>query len=217
MKINSLIALLSLPLALILSSCVQARVGHPALWRVRSPTATIYLFGSIHALPADEQWRTPALTKAEAEADTLVLELTDIDDQEKVKAAVREVAFAPNLPDVLDRVPAAKRAGLAALLARSGTPLSVLKTYKTWAVYLFGLTPIEFSEIGVDSAEGVERKLSADFKAASKPITGLETFKYQLGIFDALPEAVQRKLLAQAVDEMPKARAEFFQTLRAWE
>ena len=210
-------ALLALPLALALSSCLQARSAHPALWKVSSPTATIYFLGTIHALPPGEDWYTPAITKAEAAASSLVLELSDAGDQAKLAETVRSIAFAPNQPEVLDRIPSERRAALQALIAQSGAPLATLKVYKTWAVYLFVLNPLMLKSIGVEGSEGVERKLTADFTSAGKSLEGLETVRYQLGIFDALPETVQRHMLGEAVADFPQAKTEFYQTLKAWE
>ena len=36
----------------------------PAMWRVTSPTAEIYLFGTLHALQPGDRWRTPAYDAA---------------------------------------------------------------------------------------------------------------------------------------------------------
>jgi len=209
--------LVLLPLSLASASCVEARPAHPALWKVSSPTSTIYFLGTIHALPKGEDWHTPAIIKAEAEADTLVLELSDGADHDKITSAINALAFAPNLPDVLDRVPANKRAKVEAVLAHGETPLAALKNYKTWAVFFFAINPQLFKTLGVDGDEGVEHKLTADFTAAHKQIDGLETVRSQLGIFDALPEALQRRLLVESIDDIPRAKAEFYQSLRAWE
>lgn len=211
------LAFLMLPIAFMLSCSVQARTVHPALWKVSSPTATIYLLGTIHALPAGEAWHTPAIKKAEADSGALVLELIDAGDQAQVAETVRNMAFAPGLPDVLERVPLAVRPALGRLIAQLGTPLPALKSYKTWAVYVLALNPMLLKTIGVDGDQGVERKLMADFTASGKEIGGLETVKYQLGIFDALPEAVQRHMLSEAVLDFPRAKAEFYETLGAWE
>jgi len=76
----------------------KAPNARPALWKVVSKSATIYLFGSVHVLPKGVEWHTPALKKAEAEAGTLFLEITDVDDHAKLSQEFQAVATAPNLP-----------------------------------------------------------------------------------------------------------------------
>ena len=55
-------------------------LAQPALWVVRSAHTTIYLFGTVHLLPNDTDWHSPALDKALAASDSLTIELTDDDD-----------------------------------------------------------------------------------------------------------------------------------------
>src|SRR5262249_41409359 len=48
--------------------------AHPALWTVHSKVATAYLLGSIHLLPSNMKWRTPAIDQAMKSADTYFFE-----------------------------------------------------------------------------------------------------------------------------------------------
>src|SRR5215208_1276990 len=57
----------------------EAKSASPAMWKVADADTTIYLFGTIHLLPKDTQWRSPAFDQAAAGSDTLVVE-TVIDD-----------------------------------------------------------------------------------------------------------------------------------------
>ena len=54
---------------------VSAVAAQPAIWTVRSRTATIVLFGSIHLLPPGLDWRPPALDAALSKADELWFEV----------------------------------------------------------------------------------------------------------------------------------------------
>ena len=47
----------------------------PALWKVADEDTTIYLFGTIHALPTDIEWSTPTLENALAASDSIVTEI----------------------------------------------------------------------------------------------------------------------------------------------
>ncbi len=68
----SLFALFAVPAA------AQTETGkipaHPALWTVHSSVATAYLLGSIHLLPPNMKWRTPAIDQAMKSADTYYFE-----------------------------------------------------------------------------------------------------------------------------------------------
>src|SRR5690349_17873488 len=76
--------------------------AHPALWEVSDPDTTIYLFGTIHLLPKDYQWRTPKLDQAMASAQELVVE-TIVDDKnpQKLMQAMATLGFANNLPPLV--------------------------------------------------------------------------------------------------------------------
>ena len=54
--IRFILALLILPICLANSRGPES--AHPALWKVSSRTASIYLFGTVHALPHGLRWHT---------------------------------------------------------------------------------------------------------------------------------------------------------------
>src|SRR5579863_2741767 len=68
----------------------QVKLGtiaaHPALWTVRSKTATVYILGSIHLLPENLNWHTPQIDHAMESADTFYFE-TSLDDEGKAQVA----------------------------------------------------------------------------------------------------------------------------------
>ena len=78
----------------------------PALWTVRGPKGTAYLFGSIHILPPNMEWHTPKIAAALKASDTFVFEIP-MDDSTKTRIAdfVRDNAFLPkdqSLPSLLN-------------------------------------------------------------------------------------------------------------------
>ena len=68
---------LAATLALLLAACDRPRPiqARPALWRVADADTTIWLLGTIHALPPGVAWETPKVTAAITQADTLVQEI----------------------------------------------------------------------------------------------------------------------------------------------
>jgi uncharacterized protein YbaP (TraB family) len=187
----------------------------PALWKLADADTTIYLFGTIHLLPKGFAWRTPALDRAIAASDTLVLETLIGSDPDTAAARMVELGVTKGLPPLAERVPPEKRAALEQLIASTKVPVKVLDRMETWAAALT-LLAISFRNMGYDPDLGVEKGLEASYKASAKPVSGLETIEQQFGFFDQLSEEAQRTFLIGILDAPAEARAEFEAMLKAW-
>ena len=212
----------ALPVLSLLAACASASPpapkvapARPALWKLSDEDTTIYLFGTIHVLREGYQWRTPVFDKATGEAQELVLEVADLDDRAKTASTFLSLAVTPDLPPVIERVPAAKRAGLQALIDKSGVPAAALNRFESWAVAIT-LAAGMLKNLDVSPEYGVEKALQAIFVAGEKPVSGLETSEQQLGFFDKLPEAAQRTFLASMVDDSVDPAKEFDDMVSAW-
>jgi hypothetical protein len=188
----------------------------PALWELSDADTKIYLFGTIHALPKGQEWRTPVLEQAIAESDELVIEtLIGDNPQAQAQAMLKRGTPTTPLPPLLERVPQEKRAQLAKVIAESGVPAAVLDRLETWVAAMM-LSAASYKRMGLDPALGVEQGLSANYKAKARTISGLETVDEQLGFFDQLSEAAQRELLESALDDPGDAQAQFREMLATW-
>lgn len=188
--------------------------ARPGLWKLSDPDTTIYLFGTIHLLPEGFDWRTPAIERAIAGADALVLEIVDQGDP-GAPERYRALATSPGLPPLAERVPADKRDELAALMAKAGFAEGRLDSLETWAAAI-ALGGALYTTMGVSVDHGVETQLRSAFAEAGKPIAGIETTAQQLGYFDTLPEPSQRRLLLSILEESDGANAEFDAMSAAW-
>jgi uncharacterized protein YbaP (TraB family) len=188
----------------------------PAMWVLSDADTTIYLFGTIHLLPKGTQWRTAAFDKAATSASDLVVE-TMIDEANPMAAAqeMMKMAVSPNLPPLVDRVPAAKRAKLIEVAAKTGVPMAVFDKLETWGA-AFIMLGVTMKELGLDPSSGVESALKTEFATAKKPIGQLETNVEQFGFFDTLPEGAQRKFLESVLDDPAKGKKQFDEMLAVW-
>jgi uncharacterized protein len=194
-----------------LSSPARAdRSGRPALWRVSDADTKIYLFGTIHLLPAGTQWRSPELDQALAAADTLVIEVVS-GDPANVADVRQRLAAASGLPPLAERVAPEKREILAKMIADTGLPPAAFDRLETWAAALT-LAGAALARMGFRTDLGVEQQLAL----ANKPTIGLETLEQQLGFFDTLSEEAQRALLAGVLAEGDATRAAFQKMLDSW-
>ncbi len=218
--VKRLIAALIAPLCLLgLAGCSDApgkagsdRPANPLVYELASADGTVegWLIGTIHALPPGTEWRTPATDKAVREADMLVVEIKGLGDEGGVARTFAALSASPGLPPLGQRVPPGLAAPLADLLARADTSPDRFASTETWAA---AIALARIDAVG-DPASGVDRALLGDF--AGRPVRELEGAAAQLAIFDRLPEAQQRAMLAAVVRESENARKDPERLQRAW-
>jgi uncharacterized protein YbaP (TraB family) len=190
--------------------------GRPALWQVADRDTTIYLFGTIHLLPKDYAWRTPAFDKAVAGSQSLVVEtIVDTGSPQALAGELARLGFRDGLPPLATRVPPHKRALLESAVAKTGIPRAAFDRMETWAA-AFMLLGTQFKDLGLTGDAGVEAVLRGSFMRAGKPVGQLETNTEQLSMFDTLPESAQRALLEGAIDSPGEMQSQFQQMLSAW-
>ena len=170
----------------------------PALWKVADEDTTIYLFGTIHALPADVVWYDAEIDHALQSADTVVTEILMDPENE---AAMQQLALqrgmftdGTTLRSVLDDE---QRATYEAALGGLGLPVASFDAFEPWMAGLT-LTMLPLLQQGYDLNAGVDKIILAN--SADKPKDALETADFQLGIFDGLPQDEQIAFLIAAAE-----------------
>lgn len=194
------------------SPVVDAR---PALWRMEKDGRQAWLFGTIHAVPHGERWLSPRIADALAQSDRLMLEVTGLEAERRSRATFERLGHAPDLPPIAARLDAADADRFKALVAATPSAFHGLDGYKSWAAALL-INAASSSGLDLSAQEAGEAVLTERFAQEGKPIEGLETISGQLGLFDALPEADQRLLLAQAVREAGDAGRLYGDLHEAW-
>lgn len=213
------IAVLILVIPLALAACSDApdkgagsAPPNPLLYEIASAEGTVegWMVGTIHALPHGTRWKTSSIAEAVSKADVLVVEIAALDDHGRTAATFAELGSTPAQPPLDQRVPPALSAPLAALLDRGGIDPNRFVSTETWAAAFM------LAQIGAegDPINGVDRALIRAFDG--RPVRELEGARAQLSIFDRLPEAKQRIMLAAVIRESEAGRNDPGRLLRAW-
>lgn len=164
---------------------------HSLLYAIKGKgSKTSYLFGTMHMVPDSAFYFPEKLEKTLAKSDELVLEISDMNDQQKalklmqLKDSSCFRIFSPEQKDsiilwgaaTLHMAPKAFEKGFSArkplMLVQIGTQAMMKGPVKLYELELIG------------RAAGKKKKIS-----------GLETMEYQLSIFDQMPDSTIRDMV----------------------
>jgi uncharacterized protein YbaP (TraB family) len=177
--------------------------GEPALWMLSDEDTTLYIFGTVHLLRPDLDWRSDEMDSAFAEADTIVFE-ADVTSQ---AAASEMMKFISNegmleggqqLSSLLSEL---ERAELQKALDHVGLPLGAIEPFRPWWAAV-NLSVLQIKKEGYDPNSGVETVLGAEARAAGKSFAYLETIDEQLGRLANMPTDVQVDFLVSSAESI---------------
>jgi uncharacterized protein YbaP (TraB family) len=189
-------------------------IAEPALWKVQGSQATVYLFGTIHILKPNVAWRAPKIDAAIKASDALWLEIADNDDPAVMQPLVLKYGVDPAHP-LSSKLDAATKAKLAALLAPLGLTPAQFEPLRPWMAGVT-LSVLPLMQGGYDINSGAEHVITADMRAAHKPIDGLETAEQQVRYLADMPPAEELDFLKSSLDDGEKAVPELDEMVAAW-
>ena len=194
---------------------VHAR-GETSVWTVKGKTNTVYLAGSVHALPKEHAQFPEQLERAYGAVKVVVLEV-DLDDMDPLEA-VQFITANGTLPaeqTLVDVVGAKDYERVAKLAAHLGVPEAAIKRLEPWAVALV-LTQFALTKTGFDAQLGIDMQITERAKADGKTIEGLETVIDQLSVFDARSFDEQTRFLLDSTDDAEHLDADLSKLISAW-
>lgn len=188
--------------------------AYPALWKVSDADTTIYLFGTIHALPDGVEWFGGPVEKAFNGSQELVTEIVE-GEPAATQKLVLEKATLPAGQTLRNQLAPKLRASYEAALGKIGLPPAVFDRFEPWFPAI-NLVVLSLKQEGYTSLNGVEAALDTKARALGRPHAALETMEYQLGVFDSLPVETQKRYLAAVVEQLPNAASDVGKMVDAW-
>ena len=190
-------------------------VAKPPVWIVRDGDSELVLFGSVHVLPPNLDWRPAALDQALAQADDVWFELP-IDEATEAKTAELASAKAYLPPDRSLRAllsPRA-RAQFDKACIRFHLAPGLMDRLRPWYAEVF-LASAEYREAGAGANSGVEETLSA----AAPPTAERRAFESpeeQIDMFDGAPQQAQIASLEESLAELQADPKGYDRLVAAW-
>lgn len=198
------------------ASDVALARGEASVWTVKGKTNTVYLAGSVHALPKEHAEFPEQLQRAYDAAQVIVLEV-DLDDMNPLEA-VQFITTNGTLPadQVLEDVVGAKDyVRVAKLASELGVPEAAITKLEPWSAALV-LTQFALAKTGFDQELGIDMQITTRAKKDGKPIDGLETVIDQLSVFDDRSFPEQTRFLLDSTDDAGELSADLGKLIQAW-
>lgn len=195
-------------LALLAVSCATAppppiETGQLFLWEVERADGeggVAHLLGTVH-LSQESLHFDPAVERALAEAETLVLELDPSElDPARMDQLSAEMGLFQDGRTLDEVVQPETWAALSRHAAQAGVPIEALRPFEPWYA-LLTLQMLALAGEGFAPEQGVETGLVAQAQGLDKPTVGLETAADQLATFDRLPLDFQERMLREFLEE----------------
>lgn len=171
----------------------------PGLWKVADEDTTIYMFGTVHALPKQVDWYTGTIADALASSDELVTEIPGTAASDPAsQQMVMTKAVLPAGQSLRGLLNEPDRTSYEIALTRLGMPLTSFDRFEPWfAGMTMAIVPL--LRAGYEAESGVEKKLE-QLAPAGIARGALETLEWQIDMFDSLPLESQIAFLMVSAD-----------------
>jgi uncharacterized protein len=201
---NVVLALVAALPAQLLSQ--QPAPAHRVLmWKVTSPTSTMYLLGSIHVGDKSFYPLPQEVESAFAASKALVVEINAKNmDPSKAMALVQKYGMYSDDDSLSRHVSKDASAALDEFCSKHGMPRTALEHMKPWVVAVT-VAAVVFQEGGADLKMGIDMHFLNQVKQPQR-IEELETADFQISLFATATEPEQQEMLASALKQIDKEK-----------
>ncbi|MDF7806707.1 TraB/GumN family protein [Pontiellaceae bacterium B12219] len=200
-----------------IAALVPITQGKSTLWTVSSGENTLYIQGSSHVLKADNYPLAPAIENAYSNATALVLEvdMAQMTSPQTQQLILKKGMLTP--PDSLQSaLSPATYQSLEAACSNAGLPMGVIQQFKPWFATMT-LTLVKMQQLGLNTKHGLDTYFFEKAVRDNKPVQGLETIDFQIGLFDSLARQNPDDFVNRALKDLDLLGSEIEELLTAWE
>jgi uncharacterized protein YbaP (TraB family) len=189
---------------------------HPAMWKIVNGKSTVYLLGSVHALPVDFSWHTPTIDQAISAADSFAFEANLDFSTAEFHYFIDNYGYLPRgqtLHGLLS--PAALKQYVTLIQNMRIDPNKVDYLRPGVAVLLLERAFIT-TRSSVPLGPGVDAELVYYAKSHTKELRYLESLQSQFDLLTKLGGGTDVAVLEKKLTSHDKGDGEFRELLAAW-
>jgi hypothetical protein len=201
--------------ALTVVMAAGAAQAMPPVWVVRDQDSEVVLFGSVHLLPPNLEWRPPALAAALKDADDLWFELpVDAQTATLTGQLAAQKGLLPAGQSLFKLLTPKDAARLMKVAQAYQVAPALLDHLQPWMAEIV-LAGGAYRKAGADAEDGVERAVSAEAPPTAQR-RAFETPAEQIDMLSGGSLKDQIASLRETVQEMDEKPDEFAILVRAW-
>ena len=175
------------------------------MWKAASPSATVYLVGSIHVGDSSMYPLPKEVESAFAAAKVLAVEINVKNaDQSKMMGLVQKYGMYGDDDSLTKHLSKETQAALDDYCTRHNVPRMGMEKLKPW-VMAVTIIAMAWQQAGEDPSQGVDMHFLDESKPPQR-IDELETMESQLSIFAEATEEEQQSMLASALKQGDKMK-----------
>lgn len=189
-------------------------LAEPPRFEVRDADSTLTLFGTVHILRPETNWRGAGFDKAFRGADEVWFEIVPGSDNDpQLLEAIRRSGFDPATP-LNKKLSPAEYKKFEAAAASLGMQLDRLNVLRPWLASL-QLSLASVQKAGYQPNSGVEEVLEKEI--GTRPVKAFETAIEQLSFFAGLSPDLEKAVLLETIGEVQAGAGQLDQLVRLWQ
>lgn len=194
-----------------------AKSARHSLWKVEGKTATVYLLGSVHVLKPENYPLPPEMESAFTNASKVAFE-TDIGALEQLDTQMKLLSKGqlPEGETLAGQLSPKIYGEFTNHLAGTGMPLVMFQQFKP-SFAAITLMALELQKMGLDPQYGLDMHFYKQAQKAHKPVLGLETVDFQIGLATDFTKEEGEMLMKETLEDIDKTRKEMGEVLKSWQ
>jgi uncharacterized protein YbaP (TraB family) len=210
-----LLTLLALGLSVALAGQLTAQ-EKSFLWKVNADQNSLYILGSIHLLNKEAYPLKQSIENAFEQTNKLILEF-DLRsaNSDRIQQLMLQKGASTDGTVLHQKVSKETYESVVMRAKELGVDIRLLNSFKPWIVATT-MAAVKLQKLGFDAKLGIDRYFADRAIRSNKPIGGLETAEFQLGLLDQFSAKEQELLLRQSMNEMDHLERNVAEIVRAW-
>jgi uncharacterized protein len=211
-----ILAVIALSLLNLSPAAASPDTGKHFLWRVSKGDAVIYVAGSIHVLRKSD-YPLPQVMESTFKASAGLVEEIDLThfDPESAQLQMMQMGGYPQGHSLKTDLPPGLYGQVTTLAKEQKVDMEMLDPMRPWLASIV-LLDNQLVHDGFDPSTGVDIHFADEAEAAHKPVLGLESATFQLGMLAKLPEKAQEAMLLQSLSDAGDTDQQMAAMMDAW-